>query len=52
MIEAETLEPFALEINTIPGFTSHSLLPKAAARIGLGFDDLCQQIVELSLVEA
>ena len=48
MIEAATLEPFFLEVNTIPGFTSHSLLPKAAARIGMGFDRLCQRIVELS----
>lgn len=51
MVDAETLEPFVLEVNTIPGFTSHSLLPKAAARIGLNFDDLCQRIVELSLAE-
>lgn len=51
MVDAETLEPFVLEINTIPGFTSHSLLPKAAARIGISFDQLCQRIVELSLVK-
>ncbi|MBU0719089.1 MAG: D-alanine--D-alanine ligase [Planctomycetes bacterium] len=49
MVEAATLEPYILEINTIPGFTSHSLVPKAAARIGLDFDWLCQRIVELSL---
>jgi len=49
MIDERTLEPYALEVNTIPGFTSHSLLPKAASRIGLSFDDLCQRIVELSL---
>lgn len=51
MVDAETLEPFVLEINTIPGFTSHSLLPKAAARIGMSFDQLCQRIVELSLAK-
>jgi D-alanine-D-alanine ligase len=49
MLDAETREPFALEVNTIPGFTSHSLLPKAAGREGLSFDDLCQRIIELSL---
>ncbi len=49
MVDAATLEPYLLEINTIPGFTSHSLLPKAAARIGMSFDRLCQRIVELSL---
>jgi D-alanine-D-alanine ligase len=35
-----------LEVNTIPGFTSHSLLPKAAARAGLSMSDLCIKIVE------
>lgn len=48
MVDRNTLEPFILEVNTIPGFTSHSLLPKAAARIGLSFDQLCQKIIELS----
>jgi D-alanine-D-alanine ligase len=37
---------YALEINTIPGFTTHSLLPKAAARVGLSMSDLCLKIVE------
>ncbi|MHC4362326.1 MAG: D-alanine--D-alanine ligase family protein [Planctomycetota bacterium] len=36
----------ALEVNTIPGFTDHSLLPKAAARAGLSMGDLCTRIVE------
>lgn len=31
MVEADTHQPYVLEVNTIPGFTSHSLLPKAAA---------------------
>lgn len=38
-----------LEINTIPGFTSHSLLPMAARKIGLSMPDLCNRIVELAL---
>jgi len=37
--------PYALEVNTIPGFTTHSLLPKAAAKIGLSMSDLCVRIV-------
>lgn len=49
MIDAASMEPYFLEVNTIPGFTNHSLLPKAAARIGLSFDRLCQRIVELSM---
>jgi D-alanine-D-alanine ligase len=38
--------PYALEVNTIPGFTTHSLLPKAAAKTGLSMSDLCIKIVE------
>jgi len=37
---------YVLEANTIPGFTSHSLLPKAAAKAGLSMSDLCSNIVE------
>ncbi|HEY5705355.1 MAG TPA: D-alanine--D-alanine ligase [Terrimicrobiaceae bacterium] len=38
-----------LEINTIPGMTETSLLPKAAAVAGLDFPDLCERIASLSL---
>lgn len=38
-----------LETNTIPGFTSHSLLPKAAARAGIGFDELCDRIARMAM---
>ena len=37
--------PCFLEVNTIPGMTETSLLPKAAACTGIGFDDLCEQIL-------
>jgi len=43
--------PYALEVNTIPGFTSHSLLPKAAARIGLSMSELCVRIVRTTLAQ-
>jgi len=36
---------FVLELNTIPGFTSHSLLPKAAAAAGIDFPALCDRIM-------
>ncbi len=39
-------KPYVLEANTIPGFTSHSLLPKAAAKAGLSMSELCKKIVE------
>jgi D-alanine-D-alanine ligase len=42
-------EPFVLEINTIPGMTSSSLLPKAALAVGIEFPELCVRIIELSL---
>jgi D-alanine-D-alanine ligase len=38
-------EQFVLELNTIPGFTSHSLLPKAAAAAGIEFSALCDRIM-------
>jgi D-alanine-D-alanine ligase len=41
--------PFVLEINTIPGMTSSSLLPKAAKAVGIEFPELCVCIIELSL---
>ncbi len=40
---------YALEINTIPGLTAHSLLPKAAAKAGLSMSDLCIKIIEAAL---
>ena len=42
-------DPFVLEINTIPGMTSSSLLPKAALAMGMDFPALCVRIIELSL---
>jgi len=41
--------PFVLEVNTIPGMTATSLLPKAAAAVGIGFAELCEEIAGLSL---
>ena len=41
-------QPWVLEINTVPGFTDHSLLPKAAARMGIDFVTLCDRIVKAS----
>lgn len=41
----DKLHPWVLEVNTIPGMTDHSLIPKAAAKMGLEFPALCEQIV-------
>ena len=44
--------PFVLEINTIPGFTPTSLLPKAAARAGIPFPELCGRIMASACYDA
>jgi D-alanine-D-alanine ligase len=41
--------PVVLEVNTLPGMTETSLLPKAAAVAGMNFAQLCQRMVELAL---
>lgn len=40
--------PWLLELNTMPGFTSHSLVPMAARAIGLDMPDLCAQLVRMA----
>jgi D-alanine-D-alanine ligase len=42
-------EPVVLEVNTLPGMTETSLLPKAAATSGLNYAQLCQRMLELAL---
>jgi D-alanine-D-alanine ligase len=39
---------YLLEVNTTPGMTSHSLVPKAAKAIGIEFDELVWRILESS----
>ena len=41
-------QPLVLEVNTVPGMTSHSLVPMAAKRDGIDFDELCWRILETS----
>ncbi len=43
--------PYFLEINTIPGMTDHSLLPKAASAVGMDFDTLVVTILKGALDE-
>jgi len=42
---------YLLEVNTAPGMTSHSLVPKSAGKAGLGFEELCWRILEQTLPE-
>ncbi|MFH1829216.1 MAG: D-alanine--D-alanine ligase [Pseudomonadota bacterium] len=39
-------EAYFLEVNTIPGMTELSLVPKAAAHIGIGFDEVCERLLD------
>jgi len=41
--------PVVLEVNTLPGMTETSLLPKAAAAAGLDYAGLCQRMVDLAM---
>ena len=41
-------QAFVLEVNTIPGLTQISLLPKAAASVGISFVQLCVKLIELA----
>ncbi|UCG73114.1 MAG: D-alanine--D-alanine ligase [Chromatiales bacterium] len=50
MLDA-TGAPLLLEVNTVPGMTSHSLVPMAAAQAGTGFDALVWRILETSCTE-
>jgi D-alanine-D-alanine ligase len=52
MVERATMEPFVLEINTLPGFTTHSLVPKAAERAGIDFVSLCDRLARMALRDA
>lgn len=44
-------KPYVLEINTLPGMTATSLIPRAAASVGISYKDLVNRIIETSLKE-
>lgn len=50
MLDADQ-RPVLLEANTVPGMTSHSLVPMAAAANGLGFDELVLSILATTLAD-
>ena len=43
-----TGEFYLLEVNTVPGLTSHSLVPMAAKAVGIDFNHLMKIIIDLS----
>lgn len=40
---------FCLEVNTLPGLTSTSLMPQSAGAVGIGFPELCEKICTLAM---
>jgi D-alanine-D-alanine ligase len=42
-------EPVVLEVNTLPGMTETSLMPKAAVAAGISYEQLCQHMIDLAL---
>lgn len=44
-------QPLVLEVNTVPGMTSHSLVPMAAKASGIDFEELCWRILETSFTD-
>ncbi|MDA0589648.1 MAG: D-alanine--D-alanine ligase [Planctomycetota bacterium] len=50
MLDADG-HPWVLEVNTIPGMTDHSLVPKAAERIGLSLGELCDIVISRTLAQ-
>ena len=45
----ESGTPWCLEANTLPGMTPTSLLPQAAAAVGISYDDLCERMVMMAV---
>jgi len=52
MRDSATGQLYLLEVNTAPGMTSHSLVPKAARQVGISFEELCWRILETSVPHA
>ena len=46
---SEDNKPYFLEMNTLPGMTSTSLVPKAAKAVGLSFEDLLEKIIRIGM---
>jgi len=51
-IVTATGEPYVLEVNTLPGMTATSLIPKIAAGAGLPYADLCERLLESASLKA
>jgi D-alanine-D-alanine ligase len=52
LILSEDNEPLILEVNTVPGFTETSLLPKAAHAAGIELPEVCARLVQLAMARS
>jgi D-alanine-D-alanine ligase len=52
MIRASDRKPFLLEMNTSPGMTSHSLVPKSAQQAGMSYEQLCLHLLAGATLDA
>ena len=52
MIRAADRRPFLLEMNTSPGMTGHSLVPKSAAAAGIGYEALCVMLLQSARLDS
>ena len=52
MICAADRKPYLLEMNTSPGMTGHSLVPKSAAAAGIGYEQLCVQLLSAARLDS
>ena len=51
MIDAQTRQPYLLEINTSPGMTGHSLVPMSAKAAGMDYESLCMHLLASASLE-
>ena len=52
MVRARDRQAFLLEMNTSPGMTSHSLVPMSAKAAGIGYEQLCLQVLASAALDA
>lgn len=51
MLDAQN-QPWLIEVNLVPGMTSHSLVPMAAKAVGISYADLCWALLETTLEDS
>ena len=49
MRDRDSGQLYLIEVNTAPGMTSHSLVPKAARQLGIEYDELCWRVLEATV---